>query len=721
MLFVMRGLPGSGKTTKIQTLTKHIQEALGDHSWAPKVFSADDYFMTERGYVYDKTKLCLAHPRCYRLSENSVMRHESPVIIDNTNLTKEDMKRYYDLAYYNWYKFYVIEPDSEWAFNIDTLIKKGVHDVPKFRMVNMMRRYFIPDGFETFERYEDDSSFYFTGLQRSDTGDSQNDGDRDYNSPRSRSNSQRKSGGTDGYFRKAESHRRTPEYRQHHSTEDSRLVQYKRKTSPEHSQYSSQRKTPEYRQHYNTEDSRLVQYKRKTSPEHNQYRSQREKRSTVPRSDYYDRKSYTHYSPPSRNDKTEGTFNTGHSPENEDLERKLNAKAEEDLWKYDLLGDYGDIPLPSNEFKKENECMKDTNIQLPTVERQSTSEQVEKDNDPVDDMSSKSTVVIEEKVKERMKKQLNYFLKHRQDCPKSVDKDGVHPKSAEDNKLHFNESNECKTEQDDTPKCQETVNKPKIIQIKLGSVKSVNDIVSSGSTLTSKHTNNECVVASVTDKTDKPALDEETLNTKEGHTIKNETSKTDLNSEAHDNGCEKPDIETCKDKLSNKKESENGEPNKGEEEVGKPESDSEEGELSSEHSDNEENGDNQVTNNAPEAENEPEPEEEEIEEGEILDNDSEEEDGKSKAGSDDDIEIIGEETSSSLPSTTSTKRPPKRDVEKNRLRKQLMAIEEKIKAARRTKRRRRRKSSSSSSSSGSSGSGSSSSRSRSSSSDSSSS
>jgi hypothetical protein len=69
-LYVMRGLPGSGKTTLAQSMVKSYTEA----GKKGVICSADDFFVDNRGkYNFDMTRLSEAHEHC-RLKADQFMK-----------------------------------------------------------------------------------------------------------------------------------------------------------------------------------------------------------------------------------------------------------------------------------------------------------------------------------------------------------------------------------------------------------------------------------------------------------------------------------------------------------------------------------------------------------------------------------------------------------------------------------------------------------------------
>jgi predicted kinase len=87
-LILIRGLPGSGKTT----LAKAIASAIG-----AKHFEADQFFETPKGYVFDRGKLALAHEICQKLTRDA-LAFGWDVVVSNTFTTRKEMEPYHEMA-----------------------------------------------------------------------------------------------------------------------------------------------------------------------------------------------------------------------------------------------------------------------------------------------------------------------------------------------------------------------------------------------------------------------------------------------------------------------------------------------------------------------------------------------------------------------------------------------------------------------------------------------
>ena len=118
-LVLIRGLPGSGKSTMAQAMTDHVH------------FEADMYFMSDGVYTYDASKIGAAHEWC-RAEMTKALAAGKNVVILNTFSRLHEMQKYIDSAKELGVEVTVIEATGSWP---------NTHGVPAERVEQMRQRW----------------------------------------------------------------------------------------------------------------------------------------------------------------------------------------------------------------------------------------------------------------------------------------------------------------------------------------------------------------------------------------------------------------------------------------------------------------------------------------------------------------------------------------------------------------------------------------------------
>ncbi|MGR5160975.1 ATP-binding protein [Vibrio owensii] len=122
-LLLVRGLPGSGKTTLAKQLSKQLKA---------KHFEADMYFENEIGeYHFDGTKLADAHEWCFQQTRKWLSKGKT-VIVSNTFVRHWEMKRYLK---------YCEKKQIEVEVQVCRGEYESIHGVPSATIENMRRQW----------------------------------------------------------------------------------------------------------------------------------------------------------------------------------------------------------------------------------------------------------------------------------------------------------------------------------------------------------------------------------------------------------------------------------------------------------------------------------------------------------------------------------------------------------------------------------------------------
>jgi uridine kinase len=130
-LILLRGLPGSGKTTLGEVM---LQSNQGNR---PDVISADNYFMDDKGnYNFDPTKLKEAHNNCQQICADRMRLEFSKVVVANTFTEEWEMKPYFEMAERYNYRIHTIIVENRHG-------GENIHGVPKEKLQQMKDRFQI--------------------------------------------------------------------------------------------------------------------------------------------------------------------------------------------------------------------------------------------------------------------------------------------------------------------------------------------------------------------------------------------------------------------------------------------------------------------------------------------------------------------------------------------------------------------------------------------------
>ena len=125
ILIILRGCPGSGKSTFAQLLVN-----------VEHICTADDYFIKDGKYEWKPENIGKAHLWCQEKCRRLMAVGMPRIVVANTATTKKELKPYYDLATGYGYKVFSIIVENRHE-------GKNIHNVPELSIKNMVERFDI--------------------------------------------------------------------------------------------------------------------------------------------------------------------------------------------------------------------------------------------------------------------------------------------------------------------------------------------------------------------------------------------------------------------------------------------------------------------------------------------------------------------------------------------------------------------------------------------------
>ena len=124
VLYIVRGIPGSGKSTFAKTLG-------GEH------YEADMFFIDGNGeYKFDTLKIKQAHEWCQDMVYMDMIKETPKIVVSNTFTQEWEMRPYFDLAKNYGYKVFSVVVENRHGGT-------NQHEVPEEVLTKMCERFEI--------------------------------------------------------------------------------------------------------------------------------------------------------------------------------------------------------------------------------------------------------------------------------------------------------------------------------------------------------------------------------------------------------------------------------------------------------------------------------------------------------------------------------------------------------------------------------------------------
>lgn len=126
-LILLRGLPGSGKTTLANVLSEN-------HTYP--IFSVDDYFTNELTgeYIFNFKDNHLAYKQCEELTKDAMRQNISKIFVHNTFTMDWELEPFFKLAAEFNYKLFVVTVENYHGH-------KNTHEVSDEQLQKMAEKY----------------------------------------------------------------------------------------------------------------------------------------------------------------------------------------------------------------------------------------------------------------------------------------------------------------------------------------------------------------------------------------------------------------------------------------------------------------------------------------------------------------------------------------------------------------------------------------------------
>lgn len=137
-VYILRGLPGSGKSS----LAQNLDYAASNENKSVEICCADDFFIDSNGnYNWYASGIADAHSMCRSKFSEAIRNDTDTIIIANTNTTRKEYNFYYEEAKKAGYFVQVITVGEFSDEAIERYAFQNTHGVTKDILVKMRDRF----------------------------------------------------------------------------------------------------------------------------------------------------------------------------------------------------------------------------------------------------------------------------------------------------------------------------------------------------------------------------------------------------------------------------------------------------------------------------------------------------------------------------------------------------------------------------------------------------
>lgn len=128
-VFILRGLPGSGKSELAKQLCRI-------NKYSSKICEADGYFVKlgNGTYKFDSAKLYEAHRWCRSIFDKALSNRTKIIVVSNTNIRYREYKQYKESALNAGYRVVVLTVENGHG-------NKSIHNVPEEKIAQMRNNF----------------------------------------------------------------------------------------------------------------------------------------------------------------------------------------------------------------------------------------------------------------------------------------------------------------------------------------------------------------------------------------------------------------------------------------------------------------------------------------------------------------------------------------------------------------------------------------------------